>query len=144
VPRSPPAALLPPVPKHRTAPTDSCNADFNPYPLRTALELPCLRRDHARRRTPLPSSTPASLSSAIPRVCRMNPQFQPRPAYLLRQAQSPCVASRSNRTRDHRFTRRLLPHPEACLRELFPQSVSAPRTTDLRYPRPPRSTIQIP
>src|SRR5260370_11159690 len=108
-----PAALLPPVPQRWTAPTDRGSADFNPYPLRSALELPCLRRNHARRRTPLRSSTPASLSSAVPRVCRMNPPFQPRPPYLLRQAQSPCVASRSNRTQDHSFTRCLLLHPEA-------------------------------
>jgi hypothetical protein len=77
-------------------------------------------------------------------VCRMNPQFQPRPAYLLRQAQSPRVASHSNRTRDPRFPRCLLPHPEACPRELFPQSLSAPCTPDLPYPRPACSTIQIP
>jgi hypothetical protein len=99
VPRCPPAALLPPAPRHWTAPTNRGSADFTHT--RSALELPCLRRNHARRRTPLRSSTPASLSSAVPRVCRMNPQFQPRPAYLLRHAQSPCVASRSNRTQDH-------------------------------------------
>ncbi len=71
----------------------------------------------------------------------MNPRLQPPPAYPLRHARSPAVASESDHAQDQLFT---LPHPHAGPRQLAPHSVSGLRTTTLRYPRSLLSSIQIP
>src|ERR1019366_2697426 len=88
--RHPPSTLL------RLAPDFSGDLNFDNIdcsrPSSRALELPCLRRNHACRRTALRGSTPASLP-ASPRVRCMNPQPQHRIILVLRHVQNLCVSS---------------------------------------------------
>src|SRR5664280_332269 len=90
--RHPPSTLL------RLAPDFSrdLNGDNidRSRPSSRTLELPCLRRNHACRRTALHGSTPASLP-ASPRARRMNPQPQHRIILVLPHVQNLCVSSAS-------------------------------------------------
>ena len=61
-----------------------------------SLELSCVRRNDARPRTTLSSSTPAPFS-ALRRIRRMNPQLHPRSLLVSAHAYRPCVSRRSKK-----------------------------------------------
>src|SRR5271168_5222201 len=105
------AATLLPV-AHRFS--DPRCTDHIPHP-RSApflhiLELPRPRRHHARRRTTLGGATAAALSTACPRMCRMNLEHQSRSLHMLRKRYRSSVSSRPSRPRDHRNHPLRLPH----------------------------------
>src|SRR5271157_3802722 len=96
------------------------------------LELPCLRRDHARRRAALRGSTSsASLATASWIRCCMKPHLHPRPVHLLRHACSHCVSPRSDYPPVHLFGIYLAQEHEACRHHL-----PLPATCTTRYSHP--------
>ena len=78
----------------------SCSTIACNRPSITLLELSCVRRNDARPRTTLSSSTPAPFS-ALRRIRRMNPQLHPRSLLVSAHAYRPCVSRLSKKLADH-------------------------------------------
>ena len=91
-PRHAPAALLPTAQRLRE---DNCFAGITVHRSDSfTLELPSLRRNHARHRTALRRATPAPLSTTTRPVRCMNLYLHPRPLPVLRRACRSLVSSR--------------------------------------------------
>src|SRR5271168_1290184 len=129
------AALLPAARKfsrHLCSNHIACRgSSLRVYPL----ELSCLWRLHARRRTALRSSTAVALSTPHPPVCRMSLQLQPRSLRMLWHAQCRCVSSRPRPLQDQLSSPPGLPQDTPTLHTPWLQSTElARRTTHTRHP----------
>jgi hypothetical protein len=74
------------------------------------LELPRLRRHHARCRTTLRGATAATLSTPCPWICRMNLQPPSRSLHMLPQRYRTSVSSRPSHPPNHRNQPLRRPH----------------------------------